>query len=163
MAEENNARVYGMADQANRHPPAAQGMRGEKSTGTQGAGPEFSHDVTLESGRRVVVSEGNGVAFAEASGRIPSAEGRDELEVEFIPEGEFAEPARPSQTPLLIGALLAGAGLALYVTDRWLRSRTDRETDVRFGDLSASKQSRELVPVQDLPHRQQVSSSLRGA
>jgi hypothetical protein len=160
MTKENQARVYGMADQANRHPPAAQGMRGENSSApAEGSEAEFSHAVTLESGKRVVVSEGNGVAYAEASGRIPAPEVRhepEELEIEFVPSP--AERRAPA-TPLLIGALIAGASAGLYLADRWLRSRTDHRSDhdtqVRFGDLGDERESRALVPVQELPHRQQ--------
>jgi hypothetical protein len=143
MAEENKARVYGMADQANRHPPAAQGMRGENSSSREGGDSGFRHAVTLDTGRTVEVSEGNGVAYAEASGRVERPE-REEVEVEFTPEAE----ERPDfGKPLLIGALLAGAGAALYVAGRWLRERTDRaSTDHATGPL---------VPVQDLPHQQQ--------
>ena len=143
MTEENQARVYGMADQANRPPPAAQGMRGENATGAQGGDAEFSHAVALDSGRTVQVTEGNGVAFAEASGKVDRPQ-VPELEIEFVRE----EEARPDlRTPILIGALLAGAGAALYVADRWLRERTDRaSTDHATGPL---------VPMEDLPHQQQ--------
>ena len=145
MAEENQARVYGMADQAHRHPPAAQGMRGENSSSPpESDDAAFSHTVTLEGGRAVAVSEDNGVAFAEASGKVERPE-REELEVEFVPE-----PAERSEIgkPLLIGALLAGAGVALYAADRWLRQRTDRVSINETGPL---------VPVEDLPHRQQTA------
>ena len=142
MAEENQARVYGMADQANRHPPAAQGTRGEKAS-TRPGDPEFSHAVTLDSGKQVVVSEGNGVAYAEATGRTAVARNREELDVEFIPE---EASSRASRTPMLIGALVAGAGAGLYLADRWLRGRTDRpSTDHTTGPL---------VPMQEIPHRQ---------
>jgi hypothetical protein len=144
MAEENQVRVYGMADQANRHPPAAQGMRGENSSAPpESSDSEFRHAVTLESGRTVAVSEGNGVAYAEASGKVERP-AREELEVEFVPE---ASQTPDIAKPLLIGALLAGAGAALYVADRWLRQRTDGvATDHATGPL---------VPVQDLPQQQQ--------
>jgi hypothetical protein len=163
MTEENKTRVYGMADQANRHPPAAQGMRGENSSAPAESESEFSHTVTLESGRTVAVSEGNGVAYAEASGRIQVAKVRqepEELEIEFVPEAPLDRHG--SRTPLLIGALIAGAGAGLYLADRWLRSRTERtpehDTKVRFGDLADERESRALVPVQELPHRQQPVS-----
>ncbi|NNM76534.1 hypothetical protein HJG53_06415 [Sphingomonas sp. ID1715] len=113
MAEENQARVYGMADQANRHPPAAQGMRGENLDRHE-SDEEFSHAVTLETGKTVAVSEGNGVAFAEATGRVERPE-REELFVEFTPE-----PSADARTPLLIGGLLAVAGVALYAAGRLL-------------------------------------------
>lgn len=121
MAEENQARVYGMADQANRHPPAAQGMRGEKATVAESRDEDFSHKVTLDSGRTIEVSEGNGVAYAEASGKVAKLEPQ-ELKVEWVPEPERAPEI---SKPLLIGALLAAAGVALYAADRWLRERTD--------------------------------------
>jgi hypothetical protein len=66
MAQENEARVYGMADPANRQPPAAQGIRGEKSASDETG---YRHAVTLGDGRQVAVAEESGVAFAEATGR----------------------------------------------------------------------------------------------
>lgn len=70
MAEESEARVYGMADQANRDPAPAEGMRGARSsTEEQRLDPELSHQVMLDNGRAVTVSEGSGTAFAEATGR----------------------------------------------------------------------------------------------
>ena len=65
MADENEARIYGMADQANRDPPAAQGSRGERAS----AGLDLSRPVALEDGRTVTVSEASGVAHTEATGR----------------------------------------------------------------------------------------------
>ena len=118
MAEEKQARVYGMADQPD--PPATQGLRGETGS-PDGDDSEFRHAVTLDNGRTVAVSEGNGVAYAEASGKVSRPE-REELDVEFVPESREAPDI---STPLLIGALLAGAGVALYAADRWLRRRTD--------------------------------------
>lgn len=144
MAEET--RVYGMADQANRHPPAAQGVRGEKaSTQPETRHPEFSHSVTLDSGKTVVVSEGNGVAYAEATGRIAKPE-PEEMEIKFVPE---ERRRRSAATPLLLGAVFTGAGAALYFADQWLRRRTERT------DRPQDHATGPLVPVQELPHQQQ--------
>jgi hypothetical protein len=117
MADEIQARVYGMADQANRHPPSAEGLRGEKpSTRPRNRDPQFSHAVRLDSGRTVVVSEGSGVAYAEATGRIGGATTAEDLEVEFT-----AEPRR-SRLPLILGALAAGGAAGLYLAERRRRA-----------------------------------------
>jgi len=189
MAEENKPRVYGMADQANRHPPASQGMRGEQAApGPRARDPEFAHMVTLENGKRVPVSEGNGVAFAEASGRIARAEDR-EIEVEFVPEEreEVAPPPpaqahRRSRKPLLVGAVAAGAAAGIYLIER-LRRSTDtqaapwpRPVPMREGEasvpvkpettalpVSVSHETGPLVPVQQLPHQQPLLAEISPA
>lgn len=158
MAEENTPRVYGMADQDNRDPPPAQGMRGEQSApGPRANDPEFCHMVTLENGKRVPVAEGNGVAFAEASGRIARPEDR-ELQVEFVPEetGQSAAVARRSRAPLLIGALTVGAAAGVYLIER-LRRSVDTHITVRptlQPSVPVEHETGPLVPVQQLPHQQ---------
>lgn len=132
MAEE--ARVYGMADQANRHPPAAQGMRGENRPERL---PEYAHNVTLGDGRTVTVAQDSGVAYAEATGRAGRGEA-DELEVEFTPE-----PSRDWRWPALFFGLIGLAG-GLYAAERSRRSRDRIDTHNRDG----------LVPVTDVAHRQ---------
>lgn len=115
MTQESEARVYGMADQANRHPPAAEGMRGEKSTQQ----PEdreagYEHSVMLGGGRQVLVSEDSGVAYAEATGRA----GRAPLRSPGPSNLQQPEPARSAfrsnAVPLLIG--LAASALIIGVT-----------------------------------------------
>lgn len=137
MAEE--ARVYGMADQANRHPPAAQGMRGENS-------PErldgYEHGVTLGDGRKVMVEEASGVAFAEATGRAGrSADG--ELEIEFAPE----ERQNIRRVDVPVSTILAAVGVAvgLFLVAR-ARRRPAAGVDTHNNDG--------LVPVTDVAHRQ---------
>lgn len=63
-------RVYGQADDGNRTSPAPapEGMRGEGGPATSDH-PELAHEETLSGGRRVLLEETNGVAFAEATGR----------------------------------------------------------------------------------------------
>lgn len=177
MAEENTPRVYGMADQANRHPPAAQGMRGEQAAaGPRPRDPEFAHMVTLENGKRVPVSESNGVAYAEASGRIARPEDR-ELEIDFTPEDDVqvntASPAsrRPSKAPLMIGALTVGAAAGVYLIERLRRSATAQpkvtptfrparppapERQETAAVVPAQHETGPLVPVQQLPHQQPI-------
>jgi hypothetical protein len=114
MADENEARVYGMADQANRDPPAAQGTRGAKAALEPGArDPDLTHKVALGDGRTVTVSEGSGVAFAEATGRAGlTADAADD------------ELSQGSAAPWLIGLALA-AGIAIGVELR-RRSLSER-------------------------------------
>ena len=112
MAEESEARVYGMADPANRHPPAAQGMRGERAT--HGSDDGYQHSVMLGDGREVAVSEDSGVAFAEATGRVKRA---DRPPSEPMPQTASAPPAH---LPLLLS--LAGAAIVIGVTMWRLRS-----------------------------------------
>jgi hypothetical protein len=118
MAEK--ARVYGAADEANRDPPPSQGMRGEQTAPlTRDGQPELSHAVTLENGKRVVVSEDSGVAYAEATGRagrVATAIGPEpepEPEPEMVIEVELEEPRRSRMPVLLaiIGAVVIGGYL----------------------------------------------------
>ncbi len=115
MAEQ--ARVYGMADQANRHPPAAQGMRGENRPERL---PEYAHNVTLGDGRTVTVAQDSGVAYAEATGRTGRG-GGEELEVEFTPER-----SRDWRWPALFFGLIGVAG-GLYAAERARRSGEQRQ------------------------------------
>lgn len=62
-------RVYGQADDTNRTPPALQGLRGENGGMLAPPDPEFAHEERVAGGRRILVNEVNGVAFAEATGR----------------------------------------------------------------------------------------------
>ena len=61
-------RVYGQADDSSRTPPAPGGMRGENADPLATPDPEMAHEETLPDGRRVILEETNGVAFAEATG-----------------------------------------------------------------------------------------------
>lgn len=137
MAEE--ARVYGMADQGNRQPPAPQGMRGENRPERL---PEYAHNVTLGDGRTVTVAQDSGVAYAEATGRAGRSEA-GELEVEFTPE-----PSRDWRWPALFFGLIGLAG-ALYAAERSRRSQEPIGTHNRDG----------LVPVTDVAHRQRAGFS----
>jgi hypothetical protein len=114
MAEK--ARVYGMADQDNRDLPSAQGLRGEKSSlKARDHEPELTHSVTLGTGRTVSVSEGSGVAYAEATGRIAAAP-------------DHAEPPAPPSTrsrlPVMLAAASAGIAAGIYLIRR-LSARPD--------------------------------------
>jgi hypothetical protein len=170
MAEENKPRVYGMADQANRHPPPAQGMRGEQAApGLRARDPEFAHMVTLENGKRVPVSEGNGVAYAEAIGRVARPEDR-ELEIEFVPEEQekqavVATSQRRSGKPLLIGAMAAGVAAGLYLMERFRLSAESPtlgaaprpqtgQSETALVPVQPVHETGPLVPVQQLPHQQ---------
>jgi hypothetical protein len=137
-----------MADQADRDPPATQGMRGEKSSAGSVGRPEFSHAVTLDNGKRVVVSEGNGVAYAEATGRVARPEPAAELEVSFTPEEPpvATAPSHASHKPMLIGALAVGAAAGVFLIERLRRaSEKDQRPEHATGPL---------VPVRQLPHQQ---------
>jgi hypothetical protein len=69
-------RVYGQADDGNRTPPAPQGMRGENGDTLAPADPEQVHEERVAGGRRIVVEEVSGTAFAESSGRAGLAQER---------------------------------------------------------------------------------------
>jgi len=132
MAEENETHLYGTADQADRDPPAAQGLRGEKSTQLPGdMDSGYRHQVTLDNGRRVEVTEESGVAFAETTGRAGLLADRPHLEPV---EDARVEPSRtrlsaPQATPLLVGAVVSAALLALAL---WRRRSGKSGTDIRF-------------------------------
>lgn len=73
MADENEPRVYGLPDGAGRE--SAEGLRGARATSRpRHRDPSLSHIVPLETGRTVVLREGSGVAYAEATGRAGLAE-----------------------------------------------------------------------------------------
>lgn len=114
MAEQ--ARVYGMADQENRDPPAAQGLRGENRPGPLEG---YAHDVTLGDGRTVTIEQDSGVAFAEATARAGSSD--PQLEVAFTPES-----ASDWRRPALFFGLIAIAG-GLYIAERRRRSGEQRQ------------------------------------
>ncbi len=134
MAEET--RVYGMADQANRHPPATQGMRGENRPERV---PDYAHNVTLGDGRTVTVAQDSGVAYAEATGRAGRSSAGDELDVKFTPDA-----SSDWRWPALFFGLVGLAG-GLYFAERRRRAR---EWTVDTHDRDG------LVPVTGLAHRQ---------
>lgn len=154
MAEENTPRVYGMADQADKNPPPARD-------------PEFAHMVTLESGKRVPVSQGNGVSYAEATGAVARPEQQD-LQVEFVPEeqAKVARPPRRSTAPLLIGAVAAGAAAGVFLIERLRRSSTADHAPTNTASakrdddagLALHHETGPLMPVQQLPlpHQQPI-------
>ena len=121
MADKGEPRVYGMADQANRDPPAAEGLRGEKpSARPREREPDLSHKVTLGDGNTVTVSEGSGVAWAEATGRAGLAEPKPWLE----PAPEEEPPMRFSAAPLIAG-LAIGAGVFAFAL--WRLGAAERD------------------------------------
>lgn len=67
--QREESRVYGQADDSNRTPPAPGGMRGENADPLATPDPDMAHEETLTGGRRVILEETNGVAFAEVTGR----------------------------------------------------------------------------------------------
>ena len=120
MADENEARVYGMADQANRDPPAAEGMRGEKASAEQ-ADLDFSHPVTLDDGRTVTVSEGSGVAYTEATGRAGTASH------DAASPDQPAVPSQRGKTALILAGLAAGIAGGAWLARRLLSRRPPGE------------------------------------
>lgn len=111
MANESEARVYGMADQANQPPPAAQGVRGEKAAAGD-ADADYRHEVTLDGGKQIAVTEDSGVAYAEATGRAglsrrPAPERRVERGREPL--------SAPNELPLMIGLAISVGILALTI------------------------------------------------
>jgi hypothetical protein len=122
MADKGEPRVYGMADQANRDLPAAEGMRGEKpSVRPREREPDLSHKVTLGDGNTVTVSEGSGVAWAEATGRAGLAEPKPWLE----PAPEEGEPPTRFNPAPLIAGLAIGAGVLAFVL--WRLGAVERD------------------------------------
>ena len=127
MADQNEARIYGMADQANRPPPPTQGMRGEKATARPGD-PDLSHPVTLRDGRTVTVSEGSGVAFTEATGRAGSA-AHAETESRAA-----AAPRRRSKVPLVLAGLAAGIAGGAWLARRLVSRQAAKNWPLDRGD-----------------------------
>ncbi|MFD1612547.1 hypothetical protein ACFSCW_12120 [Sphingomonas tabacisoli] len=126
MAEQSEARIYGMADQANRDPPPAQGMRGDKASVRAGEGdPALSHQLALGDGNTVTISEGSGVAYAEATGRAGLA--GPKLWLEPV-SAEDDEPARVSLWPIAAG-LLVSAGILAFAAWRMRESRAAANDD----------------------------------
>lgn len=118
MADENELHVYGMADQGNRPPPAAQGMRGAKaSTRPRERDPDFSHPLVLDNGKAVEVSEGSGVSFAEATGRAGFASDTQRS------AAADQRPGNSNAAPMLIGLALAFGIAAGAATRAWLLRR----------------------------------------
>jgi hypothetical protein len=115
MTQESEARVYGMADQANRHPPAAQGLRGEKAAADETG---YRHEVMLDDGRQVSVAEESGVAFAEATGRAGRARPAKPATAKMEPPNRRVAVA--NALPLIIG--LAVSAVILALTGWQLRS-----------------------------------------
>lgn len=60
--------VYGQADESSRTPPTSQEMRGENAAPLAPPDPAMAHEEVIGDGRRVLLEETNGVAFAEATG-----------------------------------------------------------------------------------------------
>ena len=125
MADEDQARVYGMADPANRDPPAAEGVRGARAeTGGDRESLDFSHDVALDDGRTVTVSEGSGVSFAEQTGRTGLAEAKPWRDTTV--RDEDAAPV----TLLPILAIAAAAGIIAFALWRFRPQAPDVETEI---------------------------------
>lgn len=124
MAEEKDARVYGMADQANRFPPPSEGLRGEQSsTRPDSANPALKRLVTLDSGRLVELREESGVGWAEAEGRAGLA---DQGDIRF--DTPAPRPHARYGLPLMLLALLGGlaAGALASRAGRARRARDPR-------------------------------------
>ena len=127
MADEDQARVYGMADPANRDPRPAEGTRGAKAeTGADREALDFSHDVTLEDGRRVTVSEGSGVAFAEETGRAGLAEAKPWRDTRVRDEDARSVPLLPML------AVAAAAGIIAFALWRFQPQAPDVEAEIDF-------------------------------
>lgn len=127
MADEDQARVYGMPDPANRDPPPAEGMRGEKAE----AAPrhddlDFSHTVALDDGRTVTVSEGSGVAYAEETGRAGFAKAKSWRDTEVREEDGPSVPVLP-----ILGIALA-AGIIAFAFWRLRSHGPDVEAEIDF-------------------------------
>lgn len=126
MAEQSEARVYGMADQANRDPPPAEGMRSDKtSLRPEQRDPALSHQVVLGDGNTVTISEGSGVAYAEATGRAGLV--GPKLWLDPVPTEDEA-PARVSPWPIVAG-LLMSAGVVAFAAWRMRDSRAAMNDD----------------------------------
>jgi hypothetical protein len=121
MENENEARVYGMADQANRDPPATAGVRGEQATDRpDAANPALKRVVTLDSGRLVEVREDSGVGWAEAAGRSGLAN-------QATTSPQLAATATPTPQPPLLPLILAlAAGVVAGTVAIGLRTRDRR-------------------------------------
>jgi hypothetical protein len=115
MTQQSEARVYGMSDQANRHPPAAQGMRGEKAAADETG---YRHEIMLDNGKQVGVAEESGVAFAEATGRAGRSRPAKPTNAEMEPPHKPVAVA--NALPLIIG--LAVSAVILALTGWQLRS-----------------------------------------
>lgn len=127
MADENEPRVYGMPDGNDRAAPAAEGLRGEKTSlaPADEGNPALRRRVTLDTGAIVEVREDSGVGWAEAVGRAGLVENGLEPAEDRGVQGPSADPSvMPRQragalarTPpagklLLALAAVAGVGVA---------------------------------------------------
>jgi hypothetical protein len=125
MAEEDQARVYGMPDPANRDPPPAEGMRGEKAEADpQREALDFSHTVALDDGRTVTVSEGSGVAYAEETGRAGFAKAKPWRDTRVRDEDGI------SLFPIL--GFAAAAGIVAFALWRFRSGGPDVEAEIDF-------------------------------
>jgi hypothetical protein len=126
MADEPKARVYGMADPANRDPPAPEGMRGAKAeTEPRREAPDLSHEVTLDDGRSVTLDEGSGVAYAEATGRAGLAKAKPWRDTKVRDEDNGL-----NLLPVL--AIAAAAGILAFALWRFRPQGPDVEAEIDF-------------------------------
>jgi len=130
MAEEDQARVYGMPDPANRDPQAAEGLRGEKTEADRRRKDDldFSHTVALDDGRTVTVSEGSGVAYAEETGRAGFAQAKPWRDTKVRDEDR---PSMPMPVLPILGIALA-AGIIAFALWRLRAQGADVEAEIDF-------------------------------
>ena len=144
MAQDNDTRVYGMADQDNREPPATQGLRGER-TPDEGA-PELERLVALGDGDVVRIEEESGVGFAEETGRAGLVEPTRawiEPEPQREPDAETRAVAAPPRYAVLYGWLTAAVGLLVAAVA--IRSRQQRQRTVQRGVAPADHVGQAVV------------------
>ncbi|GAO38124.1 hypothetical protein SCH01S_04_00080 [Sphingomonas changbaiensis NBRC 104936] len=128
MADETQARVYGMPDPANRDPVAPEGMRGDRvEVEPRRRDPDLSHKVMLETGNTVTLDEGSGVAYAEATGRAGLAEAKPWRDTRV----EDEPGTGTSAIPLLAGLAIA-AGVVAFALWRYRDHRPDVEREIDF-------------------------------
>jgi len=65
--DDDRARIYGAPDTDQQQPPPEQGFRGEQSGAREGR-PDLAHAERTPDGRKIVLEEDSGTAFAEATG-----------------------------------------------------------------------------------------------
>jgi hypothetical protein len=127
MANQDQVRVYGMADPANRDPPPVQGMRGEKSEADpQRPDTDFTRQVTLDDGRTVTVSEGSGVAYAEETGRAGFAQAKPWRDTKIQNEG------RPFVPLFSVLGMALAAGVIAFALWRLRGQAPDVEAEIDF-------------------------------
>ena len=66
--DDDRARIYGAPDTDQQQPPPEQGFRGEQSGAREGRA-DLAHTERTPDGRKIVLEEDSGTAFAEATGR----------------------------------------------------------------------------------------------